>query len=115
MLNTDPAAYGFQSWNQVVGQIHSHPSTFQNVTTGTFDPIDDTINDMTIPSAGDILNVDWAVAMTGNGAVYRSYILYKGQVYEYDRRDQNNNTSTDAETRRAASVKGTYDPNATCG
>ncbi len=119
-----PSDFGFTSWDQVIGIVHSHPK-FAQITAadGTISYIESTPEShWELPSAGLAGSVgqgDWIISdfLVANGADainFRQYISYRGDIYEYDYY-QNNNTALSNTQRSAQSVAASdYDPNAQC-
>lgn len=84
-----PSDFGFSSWNQVVGIVHSHPEV-RNVpgpngttTTVTVQPSDG----HHLPNQDDWAWPDFFVSQHASAANFTQYIVHAGQVYEYDLRD----------------------------
>lgn len=111
-----PADLGFDSWDQVVGLVHSHP-TMNNVGTEA-NPIwlpstPESHHDR--PSSGDWVNADFYIRNGANEENFTLYISHDGVIKEYDAFD-NKTESRDITIPRGGhgAESGDYNPGATC-
>lgn len=77
-----PSDFGFTSWDQVVGIVHSHP-TLRERPDGSWVNIDSSDNHH-LPNTGDWEWPDFFVEQGSEGDTFRQYILHDGALYEYD-------------------------------
>lgn len=103
---------GLTSWSQVVGVIHSHPTTYIDAN-GNSQPVGPNAH-WDKPSGSDHAYMDFIANQGVSVNNLRQYIYHNGSVSEYIY-NQNNNTSLSGDDRWMSSVKSNnYDPNAQC-
>ena len=108
----DPAALGLDSYSQVVGLVHSHPT---EVNIGT-----EAAPNWADASHGWIWGGDWRDAQwwVDNHDLdennFTMYIVYDGQVREYDWRDNKDRNVFNDVTDEDAVESGDYNPGASC-
>lgn len=77
-----PADFGFTSWDQVVGIIHSHP-TIRFHSDGS--PVYVALSDGHFqPNSRDWEWPDFLVSQGADGTNFTQYIYFDGTMYEYD-------------------------------
>lgn len=100
-----PQSLGFDSWSQVVGMVHSHPTQALVGTNPDGSPRYVDVppeSHFELPSEGDWDWLDDTFSMGNDHAdMLRTYVLYDGSLYEYDLYN-NPDVGTSAQ-RRAAS------------
>ncbi|MFN3815568.1 hypothetical protein [Brevundimonas sp.] len=77
-----PSDFGFSSWTQVVGIIHSHP-TERQLSDGTWVPVDPSAGH-DLPNAGDWEWPDFLVSQGADAAQFRQYLLHDGRLTEFN-------------------------------
>lgn len=90
-----PTDFGFSTWDQVVGMIHSHP-TFASTPNGEMKVTPESHYERPSPGqagstgAGDWFLPDFLVDNGASATDFRQYISFDGNVYEYDYYNNNN-------------------------
>ena len=84
-----PSDFGFSSWDQVVGIVHSHPEVrYVPGPNGTTTTVNVQPGDgHHLPNQDDWDWPDFFVRQGASGANFSQYIVHGGQVHEYDLRD----------------------------
>lgn len=109
---SEPTGNGFDSWSQVVGYVHSHPTeVYRDGNWITVTPE----SHYERPSTGDWVYADSLIAREASANNFTIYVSYNGQVREYDSRS-NTTQNRDINIPMAGhgNESGDYSPGTNC-
>jgi hypothetical protein len=107
-----PTGNGFNTWSQVVGYIHSHPTeVYQNNQWITVPPE----SHYELPSSGDWDTADFYIRNGANAFEFSIYISHNGQVREFDLRSNTGESRNRNDQSPGHGIEsGDYRPGTTC-